>query len=111
MEILVSIIVLIVAISLFMRSSHSTPTSTSSYKRKKAAKMPSVKVSDFIPKEKNENDEWCTQAVAYIIIEKFAIAIGAHDDAANLYKEEFRKVIDLAAISVSERVWFTLPER
>ena len=90
MEWIILIIVAVVLFSFF-----------SSGSKGKSKESRSVKISDFIPSEKDENGNWCTYETATYCIEEFSKALGVHNEALNLYKTEFDRMISEAKRSLS----------
>jgi len=84
MEWLILVIVIIVIFSFF---------SSGSQKKKKSG---SIKISDFVPSEKDNDGNWCTYNTAVHCIEEFSQALGVHEEALNLYKSEFDRIVSEA---------------
>ncbi len=90
MKWIILIIIIVVLFSIFSSSSKMKNKSSSSNKKKK---LTSIRISDFIPSEKDSNGNWCTYDTAISCIEQFSKSLGVHNDALNLYKTEFEKLV------------------
>lgn len=76
----------------------------SSGSKGKSKKSRSIKISDFVPSEKDENGNWCTYKTAICCIEDFSKALGVHNEALNLYKTEFDRMISEAKRNLSREL-------
>ena len=77
------ILVIVIIVLFFFLSSGS----------KKKRKSVSVKITDYVPSEKDSDGNWCTYDTAIYCIEEFSKALGVHNDALNLYKSEFDRIL------------------
>lgn len=65
----------------------------SSVRKQSLSKRPAVKVSDYIPNDKNEDGIVCNTDTGTRIIERFVADIGAHKQAEELYKNEYLRLV------------------
>jgi len=89
MEWIIIVIVIIVLLSFFSSKPQKTTNS-------RAKKTGAIKISDFVPSEKDGDGNWCTYDTAVCCIEEFSRALGAHEKALSLYKSEFSRIVSEA---------------
>jgi len=67
--------------------------SESTQKKPSSSKSSGLKVSDYVPKQKNDDGIYCSPEIAHECIRIFSEHLGAHDEALSLYTSEFNKLI------------------
>jgi len=95
-----TIIVIIIAIVIIFYlisggSSSNTRTSNSS---------PQIKISDYIPYEKNSDGNWCTQEMASEIIDIFSRNLGVGENGAKLYKSELKEILHSSKKKLTDEI-------
>lgn len=71
-------------------------------KKPSSNKSRSLKVSDYVPKQKNDDGIYCSPEIAHECIRIFSEHLGAHDEALRLYISEFNKLISEAEESLKQ---------
>ncbi len=90
----IGLVILVIVVYLFFAMSRSGKNNTAG----------ALKISDYIPHEKDSDGNWCTPEVAVQCVEKFSNDMGAHKKATNLYKSEVTRLIEETITSLQSQL-------